>query len=144
MTFLYFFIDSAQDLFLCLKSIVIIFYSIICVLTKVSRLFLATKNQRGGEESLINCNQNFEEWLTFFTFCCAENLLQYVTTMVCVAVDGRPMIGVIHKPFEGKTYWGWVRNGISEELETINNAVPALLSLLPSLAESYGGFSGPT
>lgn len=54
-----------------------------------------------------------------------ENLLQYVTTMVCVAVDGRPMIGVIHKPFEGKTYWGWVRNGISEELETINNAPDA-------------------
>lgn len=53
-----------------------------------------------------------------------ENLLQYVTTMVCVAVKGNPVIGVIHKPFEKKTFWAWVGHGISNELLEINGRVP--------------------
>ncbi|XP_034943090.1 putative inositol monophosphatase 3 [Chelonus insularis] len=61
-----------------------------------------------------------------------ENLLEYVTTMVCVAIKGVPMIGVIHKPFEPQqTYWAWVHHGVSNNLMNLlkpkSNDPPVLI-----------------
>lgn len=64
---------------------------------------------------------HFFERVIFKTL--VENLLEYVTTMVCIAVKGEPVVGVIHKPFEKKTYWAWVGQGMAEELLEINKAV---------------------
>ncbi|XP_022256198.1 inositol monophosphatase 3-like isoform X2 [Limulus polyphemus] len=46
-----------------------------------------------------------------------KNLLPCVATMVCVAVNGKPVIGVIHHPFQNLTVWGWVGHGITSQLK---------------------------
>lgn len=51
-----------------------------------------------------------------------ENLLEYVTTMVCIAVKGVPVIGIIHKPFVPKqTYWAWAFHGSSKNLQNLSS-----------------------
>lgn len=50
-------------------------------------------------------------------------MLQYVTTMVCVAVKGKPIIGVIYKPFETRQnsslFWTWTNHAISKNLQSL-------------------------
>lgn len=54
-----------------------------------------------------------------------ENLLNYVTTMVCIAIKGVPIIGIIHKPFgtSDDTYWAWPEHGYSKNLAAIKNSI---------------------
>ena len=49
-----------------------------------------------------------------------DSLLKYVTTMVCVALNGNPVIGVVHKPFLHQTYWGWKGYGVSSTISRMN------------------------
>ncbi|KAH8235949.1 hypothetical protein KR032_011184 [Drosophila birchii] len=72
-----------------------------------------------------NPKQRERETLEMFTLLCVmfffpEELYEYVTTMVCVAVAGRPIIGVIHSPFNGQTAWAWVGNSMSEYLANLH------------------------
>nr|CAD7463001.1 unnamed protein product [Timema tahoe] len=68
---------------------------------------------------------NHKLLLSFQTTNVTENLLEYVTTMVCVAVKGKPIIGVVHKPFgvEPKTSWAWFAVAHTPNLKPINEAI---------------------
>ena len=54
-----------------------------------------------------------------------KDLLKYVTVMICIAVDGRPIAGIIHEPYTedrntgalGVTKWAWVGHGVSKMLQ---------------------------
>ncbi|KAL1516923.1 hypothetical protein ABEB36_000754 [Hypothenemus hampei] len=46
-----------------------------------------------------------------------EKLYEYVTTMVCVAVKGEPILGVIHNPFKKTLSWAIVGRGVSNNLK---------------------------
>lgn len=48
-----------------------------------------------------------------------EKLFHFVSVMICVAIKGEPVIGVVHFPFNKQTYWGWAGQGVSENLANI-------------------------
>ncbi|XP_045495875.1 putative inositol monophosphatase 3 isoform X1 [Colias croceus] len=48
-----------------------------------------------------------------------EALYSYVTTMVCVAINGVPIVGVIHYPFPPTTYWGWLMKRTSSNIPKV-------------------------
>lgn len=70
-----------------------------------------------------------------------EGLLQYVTVMICIAMRGHPIAGVIHQPFLGKTYWAWEANGLSKDLADLvssrSKAVPKSDTLIITHSRSH-------
>nr|XP_054772836.1 inositol monophosphatase 3-like [Lytechinus pictus] len=71
-----------------------------------------------------------------------EDLVEYVTTMVCVAVKGVPTIGVIHKPFLDKgpkTSWAWVGKGHAEHLKEVKHHLDALENPRIIVSRSHSG-----
>lgn len=68
-----------------------------------------------------------------------ERLFHFVTTMVCVAVKGRPVIGVIHSPFSGVTTWSWLDRAVSEDLHNLPNARKRGSALSLIVSRSHAG-----
>lgn len=64
-----------------------------------------------------------------------EKLFHYVSVMICVAVKGEPIIGVVHFPFNQKTYWAWKDEGMSDNLAKVK-VVRNLKCLLSRITDS--------
>lgn len=48
-----------------------------------------------------------------------EHLFHYVSVMICVALKGTPVLGIIHFPFEKQNYWAWSGVQKSENLDDV-------------------------
>ncbi|VDD74553.1 unnamed protein product [Mesocestoides corti] len=53
----------------------------------------------------------------------SENLLQYVSVMVCASIHGEPVFGVVHFPFLNSTYWTSMGGQLSVNLQNVPGAV---------------------
>lgn len=69
----------------------------------------------------------------------SEGLTEYVTTMVCVARKGEPLIGVIHQPFASETYWA-TKFGMDKKLVSLASSLkPSNSSLKVVISRSHKG-----
>jgi len=70
-----------------------------------------------------------------------EKLLNFVTTMVCVAVAGKPVLGVIHKPFSDETAWAWAGdvNVVSPSLKVGKEGSSDLTTARIIVSRSHAG-----
>lgn len=68
-----------------------------------------------------------------------KSLLKFVTVMVCVAVKGYPIAGIIHEPFNGVTNWGWVGHGVSQSLQQYQRREGGTKDLKVIYSRSHAG-----
>ena len=68
-----------------------------------------------------------------------ENLVHFVTTMICIVVNGKPVAGIIHKPFLRQTYWAWVGHGSSHNLKVPAEKDSALKTPRVIVSRSHAG-----
>ena len=68
-----------------------------------------------------------------------KSLLKFVTVMICVAVNGKPVAGVIHEAFTGATNWGWVEHGVSRSLREHQSNRPSNKDLFVTYSRSHAG-----
>lgn len=68
-----------------------------------------------------------------------ENLIQYVTTMICIVYKGKPVVGIIHKPFLHQTYWAWVGHGSSDNVKVFPERESALKTPRVIVSRSHAG-----
>ncbi|CRK94100.1 CLUMA_CG007623, isoform A [Clunio marinus] len=68
-----------------------------------------------------------------------EKLFHYVSVMICVAVRGEPVIGVVHFPFSDTTFWAWSGIGVSENLPNIKGDHGTVKSPIVIVSRSHSG-----
>ncbi|XP_055333822.1 inositol monophosphatase 3-like [Paramacrobiotus metropolitanus] len=70
-----------------------------------------------------------------------EGLYEFVQVMVGIAVKGRPVAGVLHRPFLKTpiTYWAWENHGMCPELKSLRRPERDFLKIVMSRTASHAG-----
>ena len=68
-----------------------------------------------------------------------KSLLKFVTVMVCIAVNGKPVAGVIYEPFTDIMNWGWVEHGVSQSLQEDHSMEHSKKDLFITYSRSHAG-----
>ena len=59
--------------------------------------------------------------------------------MICVAINGKPVAGVIYEPFSSVTNWGWVEHGVSKSIKESRGMERSKKDLFVTYSRSHAG-----